>query len=122
MAGFVFLGLLAAFGALCACWVLVGLVIPRPKGGALVYDCTQVNEEMILRRYGWLRELGCLQCPLVLVESRLPEHRRRQVLEKMGSVYFYTLEQWIEQERRQIGRAGNGDAAGDHHSGGLSEL
>ncbi len=101
MAGFVIVGVLAAFGALCVLWVLFGCLLPRPGGCKLVYVCDG-REEAVLRRYFWLRDLGLLRCPLVLIGSRLPEGRRQQIALKCRSVYFYTPEEWIEQEKNHI--------------------
>ncbi len=101
MAGFVILGVLAAFGALCILWVLFGTLLPHP-GGRLVYTCDG-REEAAVRRYLWLRDLGLLRCPLVLIGSSLPGKRRQQIAIKCRSIIFYTPEEWIEQEKRNIG-------------------
>ncbi len=118
MAGFVILGMLAAFGALCAIWILAGTLLPRPKGGVLVYTA-RGQEERILRRYCWLRDLGLLRCPLVLLDSRLPESRHQKIKEKCHSVFFYTKDQWIE-EIENID--GTGNPARGHRCGGLPKL
>ncbi len=125
MAFYVIVGVLAAFGALCILWVLFGALLTRPRGDALVCFCGEGREERIIRRYRWLRDLGLVKCPLVLLDSGLPLWQRQQLMQKCGAVRFYTTEKWIkllEQERRKGGRAGNGNAAGDHCSGDLSEL
>ncbi len=102
MAGFVIIGVLAAFGTLCALWVLFGFLLPRPRGCRLVYFCDG-REESVLRRYFWLRDLGFLRCPLVLIGSGLADTRRQQIALKCRSVYFYTPEEWIEQEKKSLG-------------------
>ncbi len=96
MAGFVILGMLAAFGCLCAFYAAFGLLLPRPKGGALVYTA-QGQEELLLRWYLWLRGLGLLRCPLVLLDSALPEARQKAITEKHPCIRFRTKEAWIEE-------------------------
>lgn len=118
MAGFVILGTLAAFGVLCIAGLLVGLLLPRPRGGVLVYAAGK-GEDVILRRYFWLRELGLLRCPLILLDSKLPGPRKHRLTEKCPSVRFYTTQQWIE-EIENID--GTGNAAGGHRCGGLPKL
>ncbi len=103
MAGYVILGLLAAFGALCVLWLLLGLLLPRPKDGFLVYWAAGGEEERILRRYIWLWELGFVRCRLALVDSGLSEIRKQKIMEKYRSICFFTKEQWIEQEKEYIG-------------------
>lgn len=103
MAGYVILGVLAAFGALCILWLLCGLLLPRPRGGRLVYFAPNTNEELVLRRYFWLRDLGFVRCVLVLVDSRLDPVRQGKITEKCQSVRFYTRAQWIEQEKENLG-------------------
>ncbi len=103
MAGYVMIGALAAFGALCVLWLLCGLLLPRPRGGRLVYFASETNEELVLRRYFWLRDLGFLRCELVLVDSRIPPRRQSKITEKCNSVRFYTRAQWIEQEKENLG-------------------
>ncbi len=118
MAGFVILGTLAAFGVLCIAWLLLGILLPRPRGGVLVYAAGE-GEDVILRRYFWLRDLGLLRCPLVMLDSQFSPHRKEKITEKCPSVRFYTTEQWIE-EIENID--GTGDAARGHRCGGLPKL
>ncbi len=118
MAGFVILGMLAAFGALCAIWILLGILLPRPKGGVLVF-VAQGQEELLLRWYLCLRGLGCIGCPLVLLDSQLPACSQQKITQKHPSIRFSTKEAWIE-ERQNID--GTGNPAGDHRRGGLSKL
>lgn len=65
MAGYVIVGALAAVGAMSILWVFFGWLLPGMTGGVLVYlrrPC-----EGSLRRYRWLRELGLVRCPLLIV-------------------------------------------------------
>ena len=65
MGGFIVLGALAAFGLVCALWVLIGLLLPR-RGGRVVY----LGDDPLTaaRRYLWLREMGLVRSRLVLPE------------------------------------------------------
>lgn len=77
MAGYIFLGTLAAFGALSALWVLFGWLLPGGREGVLIMPGRPGEEELsFVRRYLWLRELGLLRQPLVLVDMGLTEPER----------------------------------------------
>ncbi len=102
MAVYVILGVLAAFGALCVLYLIFGLLLPRPEGGLLVYRADRCDEELLLRRYFWLRDLGLVRCPLLLVGSRLPTAQQENIMEKCRGVRFCTWEHWIE-EKENIG-------------------
>ena len=65
MAIYILLGLLAAIGALSVLWVFFGILLPGGKGGAVV--CLGWPEEALLGRYRWLRELGLVRCPLIVI-------------------------------------------------------
>ncbi len=106
MLGFVILGVLAAFGALCALWAVFGLLLPGARGGVLVCLCRQGSEEAILRRYGWLQAMGLLRCPLVLLDSSLPQPRQRLITEKNSNIRFFTLAEFtagLQKERKELG-------------------
>ncbi len=125
MLWYVIFGFLAAFGALCALWVLFGLFFPGAKGGVLVCLCRDGNEDAILRRYTWLAGMGLLRCPLVLLDSGLDEKYRAKITESNHNIKFFTLAEFtasLQKEGRRLGGAGNGDAAGHHCSSGISEL
>ncbi len=105
MAGFVILGMLAAFGALCAAWMLFGFLLPGAKGGVLVCLC-KGREEAVIRRYLWLYGAGFLTCPLVLLDSRLPEKQQTQITEKYPNIQFYSLQSFVaglQKEREGFG-------------------
>ncbi len=106
MLGFVILGVFAAFGVLCVLWVLYGALLPGFKGGAMVFYSKPDTEEAILRRYGWLRDLGLVRCPLILLDSGTSVERREQIHRKYHNVEFYTLAEWtarLDEERKEIG-------------------
>lgn len=68
MVWYLCLGVLAAFGALCALWTCFGGLVRGSRGGALVCVCRpDGREQAFVRRYRFLREMGLLKCPLLLV-------------------------------------------------------
>lgn len=78
MLGYICIGTLAAFGLLCAVWILCGLFTDNPRG-RLLY----LGEDVLLfaRRYLWLREMGLIRCPLAVAEA---EEDLLQWLEAQG--------------------------------------
>ncbi len=102
MLWYVCMGVLAAFGLLCAIWVILGLFLPRAGTVAILCDGT---EKTLVRRYFWLRELGLIRCRLILLDSRLPAAFRQQIMEKCKDIEFLTLAQWLDrrnEERSEI--------------------
>lgn len=105
MIWYVMIGVFAAFGVLCALWVLLGVFLPGSRGCAAAVLCPPEQEEILLRRYLWLRELGLTRCRLILLDSHLPEEKQQRIMEKYRDVEFCTLAQWragLEQERKEI--------------------
>lgn len=79
MAGYVVIGALAAFGLMCAVWIFWGLVCHEKAEGVLLYAGKNVLS--VARRYLWLREMGLVRCPLLVLER---EYECRQWLEDQG--------------------------------------
>ncbi len=105
MAGFVIFSTLAAFGAVCVLWMLFGFLLPGARGGVLVCLC-KGREEAVIGRYLWLHGAGLLRCPLVLLDSRLPEKRQTQITEKYPNIQFYSLQSFVaglQKERQRLG-------------------
>ncbi len=105
MIWYVIFGVFAAFGALCALWVFFGVFLPGSRGCTAVVLCKPGQEEAVLRRYHWLRELGLARCRLILLDSHLPPEKQQFIMEKYRGVEFTTLAQWRtgeEQERGEI--------------------
>ncbi len=116
MAGYVILGALAAFGLLCSLWALFGALLPGMDGWTMVF-CGEAEEENFWR-LRWLKSLGLLKCPALLVTEKkdgpdIPEIEicgREELLPR------------LEQERNLTNGTGNGDHTGRHQRRGVSEL
>jgi len=118
MAWYCILGALAAFGLLCGVWVVFGWLLSGGTGGAVVcLPCGNGQEALFLRRCRWLRELGLLRCPVLLVDTAgtaLPEETEICSPEELLTR--------LELERNRIDGTGNGNPSGHHRGGGVPEL
>lgn len=110
MVTWIVLAVLAAFGALCVIWALFGFLLPGQRGAALVCVCRgSAREEQLIRHYGWLRDLGLLRAPLLLIDGGLTEEERarlpkcRQGVEICGPEELYSR---LEQERNRLDGTG----------------
>lgn len=107
MATLIILAVLAAFGALSIIWVLFGFLLPGQRGTAMVYLCREDGiEEQILRHYGWLRDLGLVRCPLLLIDCGMTDEERTRLLKNKQGVEICTMEELssrLEQERNRLG-------------------
>ena len=111
MAGYVILGALAAYGALCALWAVFGWLLPGLEGCALV--CRGQPEPEQLARYRWLKGLGLLGCPLLVVAEG------GQTLPDVEICAGEDLLSRLEMERKRFDGTGNGDHSGHHQCGGV---
>ena len=108
MANWIILTILAAFGALCALWAMLGFLLPGQRGAAMVCICCG-DEEPLLRHYGWLRGMGLLKGPLLLVDSGLTEEERIRLLKGRQGVEICSPEELyfrLEQERNNFDGTG----------------
>ena len=108
------MGTLAAYGAFCALWAMLGWLLPGLDGCALV--CFGQPDGEIFTRYKWLRGLGLLRCPLLAVT---PEGESRDGMEICAGEALLTR---LEMERKRFDGTGNGDHSGHHQCGGVPEL
>jgi hypothetical protein len=110
VAGWIILSVLAAFGVLCVIWALFGFLLPGQRGAVLVCLCRPGNkEEVIIRHYGWLRDLGLSKAPLLLVDGGLTEEERARLLQCRQGVEICSPEELIfrlEQERNRLDGTG----------------
>lgn len=107
MVTWIILTVLAAFGGLCVLWTLFGFLLPGQRGAAVVCICRgNAREEQIIRYYGWLRDLGLVHAPLLLVDSGITEDERARLLRCRQGIEICTMEELpsrLEQERNRIG-------------------
>ncbi len=115
MIGYFVLGTLAAYGCFCALWALLGWLLPRGKGCALV--CWGLPEEGILSRARWLRGAGFLQVPLIAVAEDPV-----MICGEIEICSPETLLSRLERERKEVHGTGNGDHPGCGQRRGVSEL
>ena len=115
MLGYFVVGTLAAFGFFCVLWALLGWLLPGGKGSALV--CYGTPDEEILNRSKWLKDMGLLDVPLLIVaeetEVTYPGTEicsREELLPR------------LERERNRYHGTGDGDHSGRHQRRGVSEL
>lgn len=105
MLGWFMIGFLAAFGLLCVIWTLLGFLLPDGKGCVLCR--IGPLDEGSLWRYQWLRGMGFLTVPLLIVA------------EESGECFSGTevcsredLLSRLEWERKRYDGTGNGDHSG----------
>lgn len=104
MAGQVLVAVFAAFGLLSAGWALASIWLPAQPATVMVHICSG-REEAAVRRYRWLRNLGVLRKPLILVDSRLTQKERAMLCRSCPDVEFCDLAELparMEQERKII--------------------
>jgi hypothetical protein len=110
MANWIFVSVLAAFGALSAHWAVFGFLLPGQRGAVMVCLCRPGHEEeAILRHYGWLRGLGLLRAPLLLIDGGLTEEERTRLLKGRLGVEICGPEELtfrLEQERNRLDGTG----------------
>lgn len=107
MAAFIIMAVLAAFGAVCALWVLLGFWLPGQRGAAAVLLCRgDAGEETVIRRYLWLYDLGVVRCPLVLVDCGLTLQQRDRLRRHTRGITLCAPEELsdkLEREREHLG-------------------
>lgn len=110
MAMWVVMGALAAFGLLCSLWMLLGWLISGGEGGCVVCICRSGGgEAAFIRRSLWLKGLGLLRGPILLVNDRL-QPREAALLGRFAPDAILCspeeLFSWLEVERERIGGTG----------------
>ena len=119
MAGFVWVGVLAAFGAVSALWIAYGLCCGKPVGKLLILSD---GKKGLIRRLLWLREIGLLSCPMVLIDPNLDEMDAMWVLSRGVEIWNTSRLGEADDIGERIYGAGTGDPTGRHQRGGVSEL
>lgn len=93
MAGYFLIGVLAAIGGLSVLWALLGWLLPVCRKGWLLYPAGSEQTEFV-PVYLWLRSLGLVKCPLILVDLGLSQGQRERFAEK--GIEIYSLEELPE--------------------------
>ena len=104
MATWIVLSVLAAFGALCALWVLFGFLLPGQRGSVTVCLCRGGGaEEPLIRRHRWLHDVGLTHSPLILLDGGLTEEERARLTRQGITVCDVAeLTARVEQERKKL--------------------
>ena len=114
MLGYVILGLLAAFGALCVLWTAFGWLLPGLRGCVLV--CYGQPDAEIFTKYKCLRGLGLLDCPfLIISDERMDDPG-------VENCTGEDLLSRLEMERNRFDGTGNGDHSGHDQRDRVPEL
>jgi hypothetical protein len=111
MAGYIILGLLAAFGLLSALWAAFGWLLPGDGGWVVVRYGIPRPEQ--LARIRWLKSMGVLSCPVLIVAEAETAEADTEICS--GEALLSRLE-W---ERNRFDGTGNGDYPGHHQCGGV---
>lgn len=107
MLGYICLGTLAAFGLLSGLWALFGWLLPGSRGSALLFLCRPGKDvSWVLARYRWLRDLGLIRGPLLIIGSSLSPQEQERIRQRHRDVEFWNPEELssrLEQEWKQLG-------------------
>lgn len=105
MAKTVILGFFVAMGVLGVLWAGVGWLLPGGSGGVTVLFCGPgLKEEPFIRRWRWLRGMGLIQSPLLVIDRGLTPEEKAW-LSECEFVEFCGLEELparLELERNRI--------------------
>ncbi len=120
------IAVLASFGFLCMLWALLGWQLPGGREGVLVcFGTPGFPEQGMLRRYLFLRDLGLLESPMIVVDAGLSEPERRKLEQMHRGIELCPLEslsERLELERNRFDGTGNGNHSGRDQRRGISEL
>ena len=117
---YIVMGMLAAMGLLSALWVCFGWLIADTRQGAVV--CVGWPREGLIARYRWLRDLGLLHCPMIIVTEDSPGGKELPPGTGIEICSPDALWQRLERERTDLDGTGNGDSPGRGQRRGISEL
>ena len=117
----ILVGVLAAFGLMCALWCLFGLWLSGGRGWVAVCYAGK-TQTAALRRCRWLRNWGLYRGPILLVcreENReMPELLSREA----ENIEICTLEALPARLELEFQDARVADLTGHRGGGGISEL
>ena len=121
---YVLFGFFAAFGVLCALWTVFGRLLPASGKCNVAIVCQKDREIPVLRRFCWLWGLGLICCDLTLIDSSLNAAQRQYIRQRYPYIHFSSRQDWLDGKGKACVAyaTGNGDPAGYHCSGRISEL
>lgn len=112
---------LAAFGAFSVFWCIFGWLLPKTGGVLLCMEDRDIH--MLARRYLWLRDLGVISCPCIVLDTGL-DGPERAWLEDHGIEICSreALPARLGIGEKKLDGTGNGDPTGRDQRRGLPEL
>lgn len=81
MAGYFLLAVLAAFGLLSLMWALFGWLLPACREGWVLCP-GETGKLSFVNVYLWLRGMGLVKCPLILVDMGLEEAEKDRLTDE----------------------------------------
>lgn len=114
-------GVLAAFGLMCAIWSLLGLWLSGGKGWAAVCYAGK-GQTAALRRCRWLRSWGLFRGPIFLVSRSDAPEQGGALTRETENIEICTLQALPARLELELTYAGNADLTGHRSGGGISEL
>ena len=106
MVWYAVIGTLAAFGLASVLWALYGWFLPVECGTVMIYTGRSgAAEEIAVRRYRWLRDLGLVRGPMLLVRQEWKPEEREMLLH-YPEIEFCSPEELssrLELERKRLG-------------------
>ena len=106
MAWLIILGTLAALGLLSVLWAATGWLLLGEDGGLIVCLCCPGHHaDGAIRRYHWLKELGLVKGPLLVLFSNYSPQEQEIMEKKYPGIEFCSLEALparLEAERKHL--------------------
>lgn len=99
---YVIIGFFAAVGFLFLLWLLYGACVPKNSAEVVTVLCQSGRERQLLRRYRWLRDLGLIRSPIVLVGSDLSAQEQSELVQNFPGVSFMSPAQWQEEMKERL--------------------
>lgn len=114
--GILVLCILAGIGLMSILWVFLGVFLPAAEGMILL--CGEIPGDLSLMRCRWLRDMGLLNCPVVVLKEEMPAVIPKDIEICSREMLISRL----EQEWNNCHGTGTGDPSGHHWCSGISEL
>lgn len=123
MLWYIMVGSLAAFGALCALYIVAVLFTRHLPGSVMLCRGVTCRQElMLITRHSRLYALGLLKCPLIMIDSSFTPKEQQLLCKKHPNLMFYTQADYIACFSGEKDHAGTADPTRHHPNGGVPEL